>query len=90
MLALRSLVNRRPDLIDADPERPDRLLFDAAAAGAPEELLGVVDFNRDEVSDIATGVLKAHDPKRHLTWLARRRTKPAEKRDPDPGPDFGR
>ncbi|MGX9981750.1 hypothetical protein [Methylobacterium fujisawaense] len=90
MLALRSLMNRRPDLIGADPGRPDRLLFDAAAAGAPEELLGVMDFNRDEVSDIATGVLKAHDPKRHLAWLARRRTKPAEEQDPGSSPSFGR
>jgi hypothetical protein len=69
MAMARAAMVRRSDLIEVDPHDSMRMVFDAAAAGAPQEVIETVAHHPRETSDMAISVLKAADPKRHAAWL---------------------
>ncbi len=73
---LQSFMTSRPELIKPDPRDPTRLAFDAAAAGAPQELRDIITSHPSETADMAVNVLRSKDPARHAAWamdVARRR-----------------
>jgi hypothetical protein len=69
MAMARAVMARRPDLIETDPRDPKSMIFDAAAAGAPQEVIDTLAQNYREVSDMAINALKTADPKKHANWL---------------------
>ena len=80
----RAAMVRRPDLIEVDLRDRMSMIFDAVAAGAPQEVIDTLAQHPREASDIAINALKAADPKRHTAWLAAlarsRKSAPAEDR----------
>lgn len=46
------------------------MIFDAVAAGAPQEVIDTLVQHPRETSDMAINAPKAADPQRHTAWLA--------------------
>lgn len=68
---LKAAMARRPDLIKPSSDRA-KMVFDAVAAGAPEEIIELTKRLPEETSDLAANALKSADPRRHFAWIRSR------------------
>lgn len=90
--SLKALMAQNHALISADTEDPTLLRFDAAGAGAPEEVRDAAKEDPAGVSDLAATVLKVADMPRYLGWIRSRKSVPTEDREEghEAGTSFGR
>lgn len=67
---LKDHMKRRPDLLTFDQKRPEKVWFDAAAAGVGDEILALIREDARTVTDMAAHALKECDFKRHFSRMA--------------------
>lgn len=86
---LKAAMARRPDLIEPSSDSA-KMVFDAVAAGAPEEIIELTKRLPEETSDLAANVLKSADPKRHLAWIRSRVSSKSPSPSTPPADDSGK